>query len=141
MGTRSAVGTLNEAGEFKGRYIHWDGYPGGVGDDLAQLVERDGAEKVLKVLTEDHYGWSNLDLSGDIKLSPGYDDGRFEVVEGYGIAYTTFQDQSGPDEWVNGPDVMIEYTYAINEDGSILVNSGEGWVDLQDALKAEAEED
>ena len=59
MGTRSAV--CEPYGDsYRGRYVHWDGYPTGVGRALLELVARDGLAKVRQTIIHDHYGWSNL---------------------------------------------------------------------------------
>lgn len=161
MSTRSAFGTISN-GTFKGRYIHSDGYPGGVGLELAALIQRDGVDRVLEVVTKEHYGWSCLNsqlptLTEDVKaglaglahdygnparywawLQPGetYGDGRFAGVAGYGIAYTTEQNQSSPDEFVTfaidgstGDTWGIEWAYGIEKGltGSELVIVKIGW--------------
>ena len=55
MGTRSIVGA--EIGDkTEGRYVHWDGYPEGVGRAVARIVLRDGYERAVKTLMLDHYG-------------------------------------------------------------------------------------
>lgn len=127
MSTRSFVGKINNDGTFKARYVHSDGYPTYLGRALLELALRDGAETVLETVTEEHYGWSNLsadtpDIEGvtpdreadfgsaEFQASlfkggdhpPIYGDGRFANVPGYGIAYTTKQGQSDPDEWIEG---------------------------------------
>lgn len=125
MGTRSVIATPGPDGGWKGRYVHWDGYPAGVGDALRAIIARDGVEKALKVLTEDHYGWSSVDGRGG-ELSPGMRDGRFVVVEGYGVAYTTEQGQSSPDEWVTDDtfaDSWCEYVYVVLPDGRVTAFS------------------
>ena len=138
MGTRSVV-ALPLDGGFKGRYIHWDGYPTGVGGSLLEIVQRDGVERALEVLTQDNYGWSSLDPAMPAEFEdvifenrqafvaehgrypvtdPGGGDGRFRAVEGYGTAYTTVQNQSSPDEWITdtGDDWGTEWAYVLNPD-------------------------
>lgn len=118
MGTRSVVAIQNGDG-FKGRYIHWDGYPSGVGESLLAIVQRDGVEKARQVLTVDHYGWSGLDSSttADSQLGLGMDDGRFTIVPGYGTAYTTHAGQSDPDDWIesDGADSGTEWAYVLRD--------------------------
>lgn len=140
MGTRSAVGVRNENGQYKGRYIHWDGYPSWVGLKLRELIDRDGVQQVVKTIVLDNYGWSNLNPREEGPLSTGYSDGRFKVVPYYGIAYTTEQNQSTPDDWIEEPgDLGTEWLYLIEEDGSILVKGGNpDWVPLEVALKEDA---
>lgn len=143
MSTRSAFGTL-ENGHFRGRYIHSDGYPSYNGVMITRLLQRDGVERTLQVLTQDHYGWSSLipdlpeltlELRADLPnirydfenpahswsyLQPGeiQGDGRFVGVPGYGIAYTTEEGQSDPNEWVefslgDTNNLWIEWAYAV----------------------------
>lgn len=125
MSTRSFVGTVNADKTFRARYVHSDGYPTGVGETLAALIALHGVEETLRVVTEEHYGWSNLNAyAPDItnvradseaaydtpafqaSLFRGkyaiYGDGRFENIPGYGIAYTTKDNQSSPDDWITG---------------------------------------
>lgn len=118
MGTRSIVGFPHGDG-VKGRYCHWDGYPTGVGSALWRIIERDGADKARFVLTEQHYGWSSVNAEDVQDLDASRGDGRFVGVPGYGIAYTTEQDQSSPDWWCyapkteDGDNCGTEYGYAI----------------------------
>lgn len=123
MSTRSVVARRTEDGGFKGRYVHLDGYPSGVGATVEALIRRDGAQRVVQVITEENYGWSSLDETEWGPLHEMYRDGRFQVVQGYGVAYTTHQGQSSPDDWhthesVEG-NVFIEWVYVIEEDGSV----------------------
>lgn len=119
MGTRSVIGIPDATHGWRGRYVHWDGCPSGVGEALRQLVNRDGYATAVRVLTEEHYGWSSVhpEHSGD--LAPSYRDGRFASVEGYGVAYTTEQGQSSPDDWIlaDGDDWDTEWAYLLGEGG------------------------
>lgn len=129
MGTRSVVAVPLDGG-FQGRYIHWDGYPTGVGADLHALVNRDGVETVLRVMTQENYGWSNTDLSHDgVTLGHGYDDGRFRAVKGYGVAYTTEQNQSNPDEWIrsSGDCWGTEWAYVLGRDSIAVFQPRGSW--------------
>ena len=129
MSTRSVVARQRGDG-FKGRYIHLDGYPSGVGARLYELCNTLGAEQTLKVLTEDHYGWSSIHQSD--QLNSGYHDARFELVDGIGIAYTTLDSLISPDEWImsDGDDWGTEYAYAIAPDVgtmSVFARHEESW--------------
>jgi len=83
-----------------------------------------GAEQTLKVLTEDHYGWSTIHQSD--RLDDMYHDDRgpcrFELVDGIGVAYTTVDNQSSPDDWIthDGPDNWTEYAYVIAPDARTM---------------------
>lgn len=74
--------------------------------------------------------WSPLNddpLYDAYSFSIGKNDGRFAQVAGYGIAYTTEQGQSSPDEWI-GPsdDYGTEWRYVLGDDGLwIYVGYGE----------------
>lgn len=122
MGTRSVV-ALPEDGAFRGRYCHWDGYPTGVGAALIEIVKRDGLDTARRTLTADHYGWSSLDAEPTHELRAGLDDGRFADVPGYGIAYTTEQNQSSESDWItsNGGDWGTEWAYVLNERGLMVL--------------------
>lgn len=137
MSTRSVV-AVPDGEKWKGRYVHSDGYPSHLLTTLHQLVNRDGVETVIKVITEDRYGWSSLNADelplmdvapdGDAPYgsaaqkaamyAPGgmYADGRFASVSGYGTAYTTVDNQSSPDEWVlsDGEDWGTEWAYVLH---------------------------
>lgn len=79
MSTNSVVGIATPTG-FKGRYVHWDGYPAGVGSALEIIVKRDGVERAVKTLIEDHDEWSTI-------TADSYDNRSGVLVPGYGVAY------------------------------------------------------
>jgi hypothetical protein len=123
MGTRSVV-AVQQDDSFKGRYIHWDGYPSGVGEQLLAIIKRDGVERAREVLLGEHYGWSNLDFTQkDGPLRFGLDDGRFTAVQGYGVAYTTFKGQSSVDDWItnDGDDWGTEWAYILRDDEIVVL--------------------
>jgi hypothetical protein len=130
MGTRSVIAIPDAEHGWKGRYVHWDGYPTGVGEALRRIVQRDGYTTAVRALTEEHYGWSTLepDKDPDEPLSPGYSDGRFAIVGGYGTAYTTAQGQSSADDWVtaDGDDWGTEWAYLLGEGGMAVYESRPG---------------
>ena len=78
MSTRGCVGRLtSKPGEplkWKGRYIHFDAYPSGLGARLYELRNghfKGDTKAMLKVLLDDHKaGWSTID--GDFNNEPGY---------------------------------------------------------------------
>ena len=76
MGTRSLV--LKPHGDgFEGRYVHFDGYPTGVGIALLRIVKRDGLEKARKIIIDDHYYWSCINES---MFSTRYDLASKDIV-------------------------------------------------------------
>lgn len=120
MGTRSVIAVPDDEHVFRGRYVHWDGYPAGVGVGLVYILARDGRDTAIRVLTQDHYGWSSInpEQEGDEDLPVGMNDGRFVQVAGYGTAYTTHAGQSSPDQWIegDGDDGGTEYAYVVGDE-------------------------
>lgn len=118
MGTRSVIAVEHGDG-WRGRYCHWDGYPTGVGEALRQIVKRDGLDTAIRTLTQDYYGWSNVNAQDQQELHKGYQDGRFAAVPGYGIAYTTHQGQSRPEQWHTSDDreSWCEWAYVLTATG------------------------
>jgi hypothetical protein len=134
MSTRSFIGTIKDR-EYRGRYVHNDGYPSHMGETLAELLARrfngqgvDAAvAELLAVLTEQHYGWSLIQFGYNEPLGVGYDDGRFELVPGIGRAYTTHRNQSSPEDWVTGiigeasePASWLDWGYVFDLDAGVL---------------------
>lgn len=111
MGTRSVV-ALKTGGGWFGRYVHWDGYPEGVGAGVWHLVKRDGLGTVVQTLLMDNYSWSSLSLADepDTEHRPV---GRF--VAGYGYAH----EDGRPDDIIvsDGDKWGTEYAYIISRDG------------------------
>jgi hypothetical protein len=118
MSTRSVVGTIDDAGTFRGRYVHSDGYPSWQGPALTRILARlDGdLPQMIRTVTTDWYGWSILDGAQEGR----YDDmlgERGARVPGFGVAYTTAQGQSEPDDWTTFDpaggflDCFIEWAY------------------------------
>lgn len=113
MSTRSVVGTVDLAtGEFKGRYVHSDGYPTARGPVLTEILARfdGGLAQMLKVITEDHFGWSYLDVHyAQNTLGPA----RADLVSNVGLAYRNHVEQE--DYWytgkLNGGDDVEEWGY------------------------------
>lgn len=118
MGTRSVV-AIPTADGWRGRYIHWDGYPEGVGESLRLIVQRDGLDLAVKTLTENHFGWSSVnDDAQDAHDEPI----RFEFVPGYGTAYSAKEQE---DTWVtsDGDNWGTEYAYVLTPDGIVVLGA------------------
>lgn len=106
MSTNSIVGTRTQDHPFRGRYVHWDGYPEGVGQAVAEIVRRDGFKQAVDTLTVQHVAWAQV--STDVAISTWRDD---ITVTGYGIAYAE------PDAWHDETDSAgAEWAYAITPD-------------------------
>lgn len=122
MGTRSILAVPYGDG-WRGRYCHWDGYPTHNGARIWALVQEHGLDEVARMLVIDHYGWSSLsERSSRTPLGDGYDDGRFALVDGYGVAYTTEEGQSDPDEWIthDGDKWGTEWLYVLAKGGLMV---------------------
>lgn len=109
MATRSAIGTIDAEGHFRGRYVMNSGYPTWRGPMLARLLAKHGLTKLLKVTTEKHYAWSTLAVDQTTERPDWVGkDRRYRAVPGFGIAWTTTktrfapEGQTGPEEWVIG---------------------------------------
>ena len=130
MSTRSAVSRDN-GGQFKGRYIHWDGYPTGVGIQLCNIIRAFGAEEAAKIIVDDNYGWSHLDSTTPQALTGNdaqyYDEPRFKTVAGFGVAYTDTKGTDGyqqatSEDWITETDSWwTEWQYAIAPNGDVTV--------------------
>lgn len=113
MSTRSIV-AVPHGDSWRGRYVHSDGYPSGVGADLWKLVERDGLAKVREIIvTGDHYGWSSLSADQPdivkVKVSTKARSIDFEYGTPEYVA-ATFQSLYGDSRYVNVPDYGVAYT-------------------------------
>ena len=126
MGTRSIVAVPTGETSWKGRYVHWDGYPSGVGASLVEIIKRDGIEATVKTLTEDHWGWSIVDHEQPADLQNFLaDDPRFKSVPGVGVPYRKDVDGGDqPDEWTTDVSVgtsWCEWVYVLMPDGKVKV--------------------
>jgi hypothetical protein len=90
-----------EGDGFVGRSTYWDGYPQTMGHQLFLLAQgrfshEDGLEAMMKVLVDDHQGWSVI--KAGIDQTYMNENGltlaeASELVEGIGIAYTDFVEE------------------------------------------------
>lgn len=147
MSTNSVVGVPHED-SWRGRYVHWDGYPTAMVPDLFTIVARDGYETAVRILTQEHYGWSSLNVTTATLLGRGVDrrdPKRFVEVVGYGTAYTHAE---APDEWwgPSGNGALEEWAYVLEPLGLSCYEGGEGkalgfvpWGYSEDGLKEAAE--
>jgi len=118
MSTNSIVGVPHE-GSWRGRYVHWDGYPTAMVPALFAIVARDGYETAVRTLTADHHGWSSVVADAAARLArgePARDPKRFAPVPGYGVAYT---DDEQPDEWwgPSGNGDVEQWAYVLEPTG------------------------
>lgn len=131
MSTRSIVAAEFGEADIRGVYVHSDGYPDGKWGKLnvlSTLITRDGVEKVIKKILGKPNGWSNLDPDQERdSLTPGYQDGRFLTVPGYGVQYSIRKMnlfgrkdyRQGDMEYRRPGDGGEEFFYIINRNGTI----------------------
>jgi hypothetical protein len=98
MGTRSCV-AIAEGDGFRGKYVHWDGYPTYMGKTLHTLVNERGLDEVQRVMVHESAGFSCLDPR-KTELDDYEGDGRFMVVPGFGIGYNPDSEQGDVDDWI-----------------------------------------
>lgn len=116
MSTRSVI-AVPDGESWKGRYVHWDGYPTGVGAQVLEIVQRDGVVKAREVLTTEHYGWSVVSSDCTDEVGPSDSDpNRWVPVPGYGVAYVNGTEQ--PDEWIEFGEnkSWCEWAYVLHDD-------------------------
>lgn len=87
MSTRSVVAIETEEGHWKGRYVHFDGYPEHMVPEYMRLLKEKGYERCVDVLINWNAGWSYI--NSHPKLDEYMQDGRYKTVSDYGVAYTT----------------------------------------------------
>jgi hypothetical protein len=75
MGTRSMIGRKDEQGKTTGRYVHWDGYPSGVGQTLHNALRTyfgGDVDTMARYFIDEHpAGWSSI-VGADFSLSSGF---------------------------------------------------------------------
>lgn len=98
MGTRSCV-AIPEGDGFRGKYVHWDGYPTWMGRNLHALVAEHGLAEVQRVLVYESAGFSCVDPR-KTELETFERDGRFMVIPGYGVAFNPASEQGNAEDWI-----------------------------------------
>ena len=123
MGTHAIIAAEFTSG-IRGTYLHNDhDGPQARLAVLDDLIARHGADTVRETLCGLPNGWSEIGTQPwQQELGNGYRDGRFAVVPGYGIRYTTV------DEGFWTPDMPlccwdINAVFIIRKDGTILWRS------------------
>ena len=110
MGTRSAVFYKTKEGDFKGSYIHWDGYIEGVGIML-QTHYRD--KKVIKKLVDTSSYYSSLLMTVGDSLE---DSERIEKDH--------YRAGTLEDILAYGEESDLEYIYVFIDDGFLVSYGG-----------------
>jgi hypothetical protein len=112
MATRGIIGVDCGQGTWRGRYVHWDNYPDRIVPLLAELVERDGLDKVIQTIIHKRKSWSILDTQVDESSS-------FFTAQNYEPGYGFFHTDDGMDEYTesSGFYSWAEYVYVIDDEG------------------------
>jgi hypothetical protein len=114
MSTHAIIGTPTPDGGFRGRYVHHDGFPHGVGKTFAAIIARDGLEYALRVLTRQYTSWSLLDEDLPAHADKIPFTVRHDVqVDGYGMAH--HPDEPTTAEWYSDTgttEAGAEWAYA-----------------------------
>ena len=121
MGTPALIGKVAEDGSFVAARINYDGYPDTMGPRIAEIVARDGLDKMFETLFK--YGeWSNLnyDRPEDSKWYKPRPEDKGHVT-GYGLPYPP-NDNRG---LFRGKEANLrdgaDYAYLMHEDGTWTV--------------------
>lgn len=106
MSTRSVVAVPTEDGGWRGRYIHYDGYPTGVGADVVAVVRRDGLPTARETLMRGT--WKGLHAPGR----------NSDNVPGYGDLF----DDDHSDYWDTSdqPPTDREWAYVLADEGLVV---------------------
>lgn len=118
MGTRSVVAEPQGDG-WHGRYVHWDGYPSGVGRTVFALAESMGPETAREFLLREHTGWSSL-AGADFSIAPGFGNSMDLPCricgQGY-VAHLEWPEGKGPGQGVGSTGYnALGHTYDRDED-------------------------
>lgn len=124
MSTNSVI-ARQEGDTWRGRYVHWNGYPTWRVPELLKLVPAlGGYEAAVKFLTEDHFGWSKLGFAAE-ECEP--------YTEANGVSET---------DWIgtwSSDDFGAEYAYVLNHSGiAVFARTSDKWL-LTDTVRYAAE--
>ncbi len=80
MGTSGCIAVWEDKEKkiIRGKSVHWDGYPSGLGVSLQNWVIRNGRDKTIEILInskEAQSGWSAISKDGDTSI--GWRDPNF----------------------------------------------------------------
>lgn len=130
MGTRSCV-AIPEGDGFRGKYVHWDGYPTHMGKTLYALVDQHGLAEVQRVLVHESAGFSCVDPR-KTELDRFEQDGRFLLIPGFGVAYNPDSEQGDVEDWITPfaedeserDDWGTEWAYVLSDGGLVVWKMG-----------------
>lgn len=128
MGTRSAIGTINNKGEIQAIYKHWDGYPSSTGVDLQGFVAELGGnvDAVVEYLLSTY----SLSSFGNINLPPMWSDNNYGdkttiTIECRPNTWKTMerlieQDLMGERDFFQGPELDMYYQDRLDENKKLV---------------------
>jgi hypothetical protein len=113
-------------------YCHWDGHPEYLGNNLLNIIRRDGYTRATYTLFENPAGWSTITPNNQPPTTSNQIN-----VPGYGHAYP--HDDNPAHTLIPGPDIyysqnhnpFIEYIYYLNPHHMLILNTGTGQLDCQ----------
>jgi len=115
----SAIVTPSETG-WKGRYVHWDGYPSHMIPTLEDLIAKKGFQRTVDVLINWNPAWSFIGYNQGIIVDPSL----YHWVSDYGVAYR--REFASMDDWITSENVdpiWIEYVYILDPKGIVVLES------------------
>lgn len=122
MSTRSVVAIPTANGGWKGRYVHFDGYPEHMLPALTDLISRKGLDRVIDVLINWNPAWASIG-GGDAVFASTL-GGTSHKVSDYGVAYK--RSESSMDSWYtdqNNDPLFIEFVYILEPTGIRVLES------------------
>lgn len=131
MSTRSVIAIPDGKTGFRGRFVHWDGYPRGVGQSLRSIILRDGMEKAIRTLIVEYHAWETVDAYNSQAVPEYMDAAGFVAVTGYGIAQVP---QPGSENvWIErDTETWCEWAYVLRSDRiDVYASNRSKWVKRQ----------
>lgn len=125
MATRSMIGRFDENNRIVGRYVHWDGYPSGVGQTLHKAFAKHfgGSAEIMATYFIDEHpaGWSSV-MNADFSLPAGFrevDDKPSPFI------FSSSGEPISNPNYVNQPECYCHGSRQEPED-TLICNCGEG---------------
>lgn len=131
MSTRSCIARPTADGGWQGRYVHFDGYPEGVGEMLwVNVLTHFGGDvdAARQLYLEEHTGWSALgtrfDQVGYVEHPPLSDGDAWDAYAERHHCYC-HGDRSEGGWWITSADVDsgIEWVYVMRDDGMEIIEN------------------
>ena len=125
MGTRSSVGmfTNEDNTEFRAVYVHWDGYPTGLGKNLWDNYQhhfKDNLGAMVEMILSERAGYSSL--WSDFRLPPMWREYRYERWVGRLKTADIFTTDQFYARFLTLPDSVFEGAELVNDAGLIQID-------------------